>query len=268
MKLVANGRELDLFTDSDGTPISIRSAVDRHTDLSKLQTQYNLCNLVNIVTNDTLQDDQVRVDAQYKRDIAMNMMLGAITGGIVDGMGGDDSIVNGVLIGTAFGAIATDKRKAFAQVGLIFADGESIAVEVDKQEYSILQTFCIQNLKQIQDNEKIAPSKEHTKYNEQEYETVGSMRKWWAFFTSAVLFFGMLLFIFSNFVVFGGGTDDAIASQVSRSDGLLANMGSINIMPAIFLVMIFLAFCFLGKMVFYSVKGPSNFVKPDENRNR
>lgn len=268
MKLVANGCKLDLLTDSDGTPVSIRKTVDKHTDLSKLQTQWNLCNLVNIITNDTLQADQARVDAQYKRDIAMNMMLGAITGGVLDGMVGDDSIVSGVLIGTAFGAIATNKRKPVAQVGLIFVDGESIAVEVDKHEYNILQTFCIQNLKQIQDNGQSAPSKEHTKYNEQEYATVGSMRKSWAFFGSMILFVGMLLFIFSNFVLFGDGTDGALTSNLGHSDGLSGNIDMPNMMPVMFIIMILLSLSFLGQMVFSSLKKPSDFIKHDENSNK
>lgn len=269
MKLVANGCELDLLTDSDGTPVSIRKAVDRHTDLSKSQTQWNLRGLVNIITNDTLQSDQTRVDAEYKRDIAMNMMLGAITGGVLDGMVGDDSIVNGVLVGTAFGAIATNKRKPVAQVGLVFVDGESVAVEVDKREYNILQTFCIQNLKQIQDNGQSAPSKEYTKYNEQEYATVGSMRKFWSFFTSIILFVGMLLFIFSNFVLFGDGTDGALTSGVSRSDSLLGSKNMMpDIMPVMIVIMILLALCFLGQMIFSSLKKPDDFIKHGENSNR
>lgn len=177
MKLVSNGSELYIATDNNQNPVAIRKKVGRQTDLSKLQTQWNLSNLVNIITNDTLQNDQSRIDAQYKRDIAINMMLGAITGGVIDNMIGDDSIINGVLIGTAFGAIATNKKNPVAQVGLIFTDGESIAVEVDKHEYSTLQTFCIGNLKQIQDGSQSVPTKEHVKHNEQEYEAVASQRK-------------------------------------------------------------------------------------------
>lgn len=269
MKLVADGYELDLLTDSDGTPVSIRKAVNRHTDLSKLQTQWNLCSLVNIITNDTLQADQTRVDAQYKRDIAMNMMLGAITGGVLDGMVGDDSIVNGVLIGTAFGAIATNQRKPVAQVGLIFVDGKSVAIEVDKREYNILQTFCIQNLKQIQDNGQLVPSKEHTKYNEREYATVGSTRKSWSSFASMILFAGMLLFIFSNFVLFGDGTDGALTSHVDRSDGLSGKLNIMpDIMPVMFVVMTLLALSFLVRMVFSSFKKPNDFIRHDESSNR
>lgn len=264
MKLVASGCELDLFTNSDGTPVSIRKTVDRHTDLSKLQTQWNLRSLVNIITNDTLQADQARLAARYKRDIAINIVLGAIAGGVLGGMVGNNLIIISVLIGVALGAIATNKRKPVAEVGLIFVDGESIAVEVDKREYNILQTYS-QSLKQIQDNEQSTPSKEQTKYNEQEYATVGSMRKFWAFFVSIVLFVGMLLFIFSNFVLFGYGIAGVPTSPVGHSDSLLGNT---NIMPVMFGMMIVMALSFLGKMIFSSFKNPKDFIKHYENTSR
>lgn len=264
MKLVASGCELDLLTDSDGTPVSIRKTVDRHTDLSKLQTQWNLRSLVNIITNDTLQADQARLAARYKRDIAINIVLGTIAGGVLGGMVGNNLIIIGVLMGAAFGAIATNKRKPVAEVGLIFVDGESIAVEVDKREYNILQTYS-QSLKQIQDNEQSTPSKEQTKYNEQEYATVGSMRKFWAFFVSIVLFVGMLLFIFSNFVLFGSGIAGVPTSPVGHSDSLLGNT---NIMPVMFGMMIVMALSFLGKMIFSSFKNPKDFIKHYENTSR
>lgn len=163
MKLVSTNEKLSLWTDHQGKPVSIRKSVSSDTDLSRFQTSWNLGN---IVTHDTLIDDEVRVDAEYKRDIAMNMLLGAATGRLIDGMVGSDTIIDGVLIDTAFGAIATKRREPVAQIDLIFADNESIAVEVDKQEYNTLQTFCIANLKKIQAKQEL--------YNDSENKLVCS----------------------------------------------------------------------------------------------
>ena len=254
MKLVSTNEKLSLWTDHQGKPVSIRKSVSKDTDVSGLQTVWNLGNLVNIVTHDSLLDDEVRVDAEYKRDIAMNMLLGAATGGLIDGMVGSDTIIDGVLIGTAFGAIATNKRKAVAQIGLIFADNESIAVEVDKQQYNILQTFCIENLKKIQDKQEFEPTLQKVEYNDNELDTVGSARKTMKILMSIVMVAGIGFYFLTNNFLFGTFSSNNVGNG---SLGEQANQAMINVMPVVFLVLIT---GLLLKTVFDSTRKNSDFI--------
>ena len=255
MKLVSTNEKLSLWTDHQGKPVSIRKSVSKDTDVSGLQTVWNLGNLVNIVTHDSLLDDEVRVDAEYKRDIAMNMLLGAATGGLIDGMVGSDTIIDGVLIGTAFGAIATNKRKAVAQIGLIFADNESISVEVDKQQYNILQTFCIENLKKIQDEQVLEPTLQKVEYNDSEIDAVGSARKTIKILAGITMAVALGGYFFANNVVLN--TFSSSNNVGNNSLGEQANQAMINVMPVVFLVLIT---GLLLKTVFDSTRKNSDFI--------
>lgn len=95
---------------------------------------------------DSLEDNEARKHAIYKRRRNSNMILGAVVGGLIDTCNGDDSTVDGFFLGAAFGIICTSSpEEPKAQVGLLFCDGSHLEVEVNKDEYTQLQTLAASN---------------------------------------------------------------------------------------------------------------------------
>ena len=144
---LSNGKYLELFNGA------IRECLSPEANLAKNRIMWNLDHLDLIVTTDTIQDDRKRKAIEHKKRRSGNIVMGAIVGGLLDGSEGDDSIVDGALLGAAFGAVATSgPESATAKVGLLFSDNESLTVEVDADEYSQLQTIAEQNARRGQFN--------------------------------------------------------------------------------------------------------------------
>ena len=140
MRRLPSGKKLDL---SGG---KIREKNSPHTSLSNNCRTWDMAHLDLIVTSDTIEDDRKRKAIEHKKRRNGNVVMGAIVGGLIDGSDGEDSILDGVLLGATFGAIATSgPGAAAAKVGLLFSDNESLTVEVDSNEYSHLQTIAEQN---------------------------------------------------------------------------------------------------------------------------
>lgn len=127
--------------------------LDSDTSIDHKIREWNLSKLETLLTIDSLNDAAARQQALQKSRRNSNMLLGAVVGGIMDADVGDDSIVDGVLLGAAFGAICTSSQsdEPKAQVGLLFQDGSSLAVEVNKYEYTQLQTNASANIKKQKD---------------------------------------------------------------------------------------------------------------------
>lgn len=134
---LANGSTLELIDNQ------IREKRCSQSSLLRACKVWDLNHLDLIVTSDTLEDDRKRKALEHKKRRNNNIAMGAIAGGMIDGLSGEDSILDGVLIGAAFGAIGTSgPGEATAKVGLLFSDNESLTVEVDSEEYSRLQTVA------------------------------------------------------------------------------------------------------------------------------
>lgn len=140
MKNIENGMYLSLH-ESEIIPKLTGSQ-----DTSKPITVWNLNALETIVTTDTIKDSEERNRQAYKKRRSSNMIMGAVVGGVIDGSSGGDSIIDGVLIGAVFGGLATGSpSNPKAQIGLIFKGGSTLSLEVDKEEYNLIQTFFAAN---------------------------------------------------------------------------------------------------------------------------
>lgn len=79
--------------------------------------------------------------AQTNRNRQSNALLGAVAGGVVDAMNGDDSIIDGVVIGGALGALVTPveqinlKEQSKYSLLLLFKNGESAKCIVDRSGF-------------------------------------------------------------------------------------------------------------------------------------
>lgn len=126
----------------DGKKLVLEWSMSRHTPLTFVVTEWNLDALRTIVVTDTSADDKRRRDAKHAADVRDGAAAGAVIGGVVDASSGDDGIADGVLIGALFGAAcAGAPGKETAHIGLIFSDGSSLPVEVDRSEFTRLQTI-------------------------------------------------------------------------------------------------------------------------------
>jgi outer membrane lipoprotein SlyB len=126
----------------------IREIRDPESDLTKPVSTWSLAHLELIVTTDSLADDKKRKAIEYKKRQKENAIVGAVVGGMLDGSDADDSILDGLLLGAAFGAVATSgPEKPMAKVGLVFSDGNTLSVKVNSKEYSRLQSIAARNAK-------------------------------------------------------------------------------------------------------------------------
>lgn len=125
-----------------GKKLVLEWSMSRHTPLTFVVTEWDLEALQTIVVTDTSANDKRRRDAKHATDVRDSAVTGAVIGGVVDASSGDDGIVDGVLIGALFGAVSAGAPgKETAHIGLIFSDGSSLPVEVDRSEFTRLQTI-------------------------------------------------------------------------------------------------------------------------------
>lgn len=126
----------------DGNKLRLEWSMSRRTPLTTVVTEWDLEALQTIVVTDTSADDKRRREAKHAAEVRDGAAAGAVIGGMVDASSGDDGIVDGVLIGALFGAVSAGAPgKETAHIGLIFSDGSSIPVEVDRAEFTRLQTI-------------------------------------------------------------------------------------------------------------------------------
>lgn len=137
---LSNGRELGIAKNQLRRSLSGEMRIDAAIEA------WDLTQLDTMLTIDSLADDEKRkkiIASQRKKN---NIGLGALVGGIIDASSGEDSIVDGVLLGAAFGAVCSSSASnPRAQVGLLFKDGSHVSVDVDKNEYTQLQTQVASN---------------------------------------------------------------------------------------------------------------------------
>ena len=129
-----------------GSVLVPEQGINENTHLAATIREWNLLSLAAIITTDTLVDDSARQEALHKTRRTQNILMGGVVGGLLDSESGDDTIADGVLLGAVFGSICTgDANNPTAQMGLVFRDGTSLAVEVDRSEFTRLQTILAAN---------------------------------------------------------------------------------------------------------------------------
>lgn len=134
MKNLKTGAAMVIVGDFITPPLS------PHTRIDADHYRWNLNEIASIVTTDTLESAEARA-AAVRQARTRRTLTGAVIGGVVDMASGDDGILDGVLIGAAFGYLtANSPEKITAKVGVIFTDGEALSLEVDAKDYTLLQT--------------------------------------------------------------------------------------------------------------------------------
>ncbi len=101
-----------------------------YLDLQELES-------IRVITNH--DDDLAMRQADAKRRRSSNVLAGAAFGALLDGSIGDDSILDGALIGAAFGYAGTPGvGEPLARVQLGFRDGRIDSFQVSRDEITLL----------------------------------------------------------------------------------------------------------------------------------
>lgn len=114
---------------------TIQEALNSDTNLQGTVTSWNLKALDSINVVDSINDDRQRKEVAFKRKRKNNVLTWALVGGLVDASSGDDSIIDGVLLGGMFGyASSGSVEKPEARILLTFTNGDKLGVIVDQDE--------------------------------------------------------------------------------------------------------------------------------------
>ena len=122
---------LDIRNDST----TIRNAIKATMKLDDSITSWNLKALEKIIVIDSIGADAARREAAFERRRSNNIITWAIIGGLADASNGDDSALDGALLGGLFGAATTSSSgDPEARILLIFTNGDKLGLVVNQDE--------------------------------------------------------------------------------------------------------------------------------------
>ncbi|WP_334070000.1 hypothetical protein [Acinetobacter colistiniresistens] len=114
---------------------SLQEVIDSDTNLNGTISTWNLSALDSINVIDSINDDKTRKEIAFKRKRKNNVITWAVIGGILDASSGDDSILDGVLLGGLFGLASSGSAKEpEASILLTFTNGDKLGLIVNKTE--------------------------------------------------------------------------------------------------------------------------------------
>lgn len=139
--------------------------------------EYRLDRVKKVVTIDSIGEDQKRSieeqkdsEAQRIQNRGERVLLGAALGAGMDALSGDDSIVDGMLLGGLFGyasaGSSANARAPVAHIVICFSDGEKLPLIVDQKAMSLLVSKIEIDTKGSSERSKIVRG-----YNESEIES-------------------------------------------------------------------------------------------------
>lgn len=152
----------------------------RHKTIEELGEgviEYRLDRVRKIVTIDSMDDDKKRSIAEqrdYEEQRIKNrnerVLLGGALGAGIDSLSGDDSVVDGMLLGGLFGYASSgsskEARNPVAHIVIFFSDGEKLPLMVDQKAMSMLVSKV-----EIDEKGSSEPSKIARDYNKSELES-------------------------------------------------------------------------------------------------
>lgn len=111
----------------------IQEIIDSDTNLNGTIATWNLKALDSINVIDSINDDKQRKEIEFKRRRKNSVITWAVIGGVVDASSGDDSILDGVLLGGLFGYISSGSVKdPKASILLTFTNGDKLGLIVNQ----------------------------------------------------------------------------------------------------------------------------------------
>jgi hypothetical protein len=114
---------------------SLQEVIDSDTNLNGTISTWNLSALDSINVIDSINDNKTRKEIAFQRKRKNNVITWAVIGGILDASSGDDSILDGVLLGGLFGlASSGSAEEPEASILLTFTNGDKLGLIVNKTE--------------------------------------------------------------------------------------------------------------------------------------
>ncbi|AGQ12288.1 hypothetical protein ABTC85_15495 [Acinetobacter baumannii] len=146
------GKELNLILGDRYA--SVQEVLDSKTNLNGTVASWNLKALDSIHVIDSINDDQKRNEIAFKRKRKNNVITWALIGGVLDASSGEDSILDGVLLGGLFGyASSGSVEKPEASILLTFTNGDKLGLYVNQNE--LLKIMEVQQEDNLIDGKKI-----------------------------------------------------------------------------------------------------------------
>lgn len=110
------------------------------TPIDGKRRSWDMARIADMLTAASIREAEAR-NAAIRAARLRRAVIGAGAGEIIDAGGGDDGVVGGTLIGAAFGHISTPGPvEPMARIGLVFLDGETLSLEVNAEEFTLIQT--------------------------------------------------------------------------------------------------------------------------------
>ncbi|MFL1616221.1 hypothetical protein GHT89_16625 [Acinetobacter baumannii] len=126
---------------------SIREPITSNTNLNASIDTWNLNAIDSIQVIDSIRDDHARKEVAFHRRRQNNIVTWAVMGGVIDGVSGDDTVLDGVVLGGLFGmATSGSAEKPIARILLTFTNGDKLGLTVDQDEL-----LKIMEVKQVDD---------------------------------------------------------------------------------------------------------------------
>lgn len=100
-----NGNYLEFYIQNNEFKIVEKLTVN--TNLANKISTWNLKAIESINIMDSIEHDANRKKAVFKRKKRNNIITWAVIGGLLDGSDGNDSVIDGLLLGGLFGAVTS-----------------------------------------------------------------------------------------------------------------------------------------------------------------
>lgn len=129
----SSGKELVLNLGNDIS--NIEKPISSNTNLQNTCESWNLRALDSICIIDSLVDDQNRKQLAFKRKRENNILAWALIGGALDSTSGEDSVLDGALLGGLFGFASSGSADTpQASILLTFTNGDKLGLTVNQKE--------------------------------------------------------------------------------------------------------------------------------------
>lgn len=130
-----NTQGKDVLLNVGANSASIQEEIDSDTNLNGTITIWNLNALDSINVIDSISDDRTRKEIAFKRKRKNSVITWAVIGGALDASSGDDSILDGVLLGGLFGLASSGSvKEPEASILLTFTNGDRLGLIVNQKE--------------------------------------------------------------------------------------------------------------------------------------
>lgn len=135
MRSLSNNETFKFYGETIGPEFDLSA----HTDLAALRDEWDLTQLSSVETVRSLEADAERIQKRSSSRWRY-VLFGALAGGFLDSLDGDDGVADGAILGGLVGLLLSPRiGEPSAIVKLHFRDGRMLTLEVSRAEFAALE---------------------------------------------------------------------------------------------------------------------------------